>query len=50
MPKSSMGAANYGELSGSNRRGVMLQGERLTSDTLGAFNENPFTHSLTANY
>tara|TARA_Y100000389_G_C17467334_1_gene526847 strand:+ start:1022 stop:2899 length:1878 start_codon:yes stop_codon:yes gene_type:complete len=50
MPKSTMGAANYGELSGSNRRGVMIQGERLTSDNLGAFKENPFTHSLTANY
>ena len=50
MPKSTMGAVNYGELSGSNRRGVMIQGERLTSDTLGAFNKNPFTHSLTANY
>ena len=32
--ETTMGAANYGNLSGSNRR-VMIQGQRLTSDVGG---------------
>ena len=47
MPKTVMGAANYPKLSGTNRREVTIQGERITPDLLSPFQENPYTHSIT---